>query len=266
MKKIANFTTQKWKIMSESIKGKYEIRTNPNVSVDCVVFGFDGTELKVLLVQRVLRDNLDIEDDTLVLPGDLIIDDEDLDEAASRILRRLTGIKNIFLEQVGAFGSPDRLSKERDREWLEAVRVRPEARVITIGYFALINIQNYKIRPAGFAKHLEWRDYHTVEELGFDHNEILNCAILKLRDKLYREPIGFKLLPAKFSLHQLYTLYNEIMDAEIDRRNFRRRMLKTGFIKETDEYQEGVPHKPARLYTFVQKEFENVSKNNFKFY
>ncbi|MDA8886522.1 hypothetical protein N9I68_02985 [Bacteroidia bacterium] len=96
MKKIANFTTQKWKIMSESIKGKYEIRTNPNVSVDCVVFGFDGTELKVLLVQRVLRDNLDIEDDTLVLPGDLIIDDEDLDEAASRILRRLTGIKIFF--------------------------------------------------------------------------------------------------------------------------------------------------------------------------
>ena len=83
---------------------------------------------------------------------------------------------------------------------------------------------------------------------------------------MYREPVGFELLPERFSLHQLYTLYNEIMGGEIDRRNFRRRMLKTGFLKETDEYQAGVPHKPARLYEFVREEFENISKNNFKFY
>lgn len=248
------------------MKDKFQNQTNPNVSVDCVVFGFDGAELKVLLVQRDLRDNLDLEDDTLVLPGDLIYDDEDLDDAASRILTGLTGIKNIFLEQIGAFGHPGRLSKAKDRHWLEAIRLKPDARVITIGYFALINIKNYKIKPSGFAKHLLWEDYQSVAELGFDHNDILESAIQILRNKLYREPVGFELLPKEFSLHQLYTLYNEIMDAEIDRRNFRRRMLKTGFLLETDKFQKGVPHKPARLYKFVKEEFDNVSKNNFKFY
>lgn len=239
---------------------------NPNVSVDCVVFGFDGSELKVLLVQRDPKDEMGLADDTLVLPGNLISDSEDLDESANRVLKGLTGIKNVFLEQIGAFGHPDRLTKEKDRIWLEAIRQKPDARVITIGYFALINIKNYKIKPSGFAKNVIWADYHSVGELGFDHNEILEAAIKKLRSKLYMEPIGFELLPKEFSLHQLYTLYNEIMDAKIDRRNFRRRMLKTGFIKETDKFQEGVPHKPARLYKFAKEEFESISKDNFKFY
>ena len=244
----------------------FQKKANPNVSVDCVVFGFDGSDLKVLLVQRDLRDNLVEGDDTLVLPGDLIFDNEELDDAAARVLTNLTGLRNIFLEQVGAFGSPKRLLKERDQNWLKAIRLEPNARVITIGYFALVNIKNYKIKPAGFAKHLLWHDYDTVAELGFDHNVILNGAITKLRNKLYREPVGFKLLGKEFSLHQLYTLYNEIMGGDIDRRNFRRKMLKSGFLKETENYQEGVPHKPARLYTFVKKEFDNASKNNFKFY
>jgi len=248
------------------MKERMESQSNPNVSVDCVVFGFDGIDLKVLLVEREGRDNLDIADDTLVLPGDLINDKEDLTEAASRVLQNLTGIRKIFLEQISAFGNPNRLTKQKDKLWLEAIRLNPEARVITVGFFALINIKNYKIKPAGFAKHVIWEDYKSVGELGFDHNEILEAGIHKLRDRLYREPVGFELLPERFSLHQLYTLYNEIMGGEIDRRNFRRRMLKTGFLQETDEYQEGVPHKPARLYEFIREEFENVSKNNFKFY
>lgn len=248
------------------MKDKLNNQSNPNVSVDCVVFGFDGADLKVLLVERDRRDNLDIKDDTLVLPGDLINETEDLNEAASRVLQKLTGIKKIFLEQIGAFSRTDRLAKPIDRVWLEAVRLNPDARVITVGFFALINIKNYKIIPAGFARHVIWEDYNAVGELGFDHNEILEAGILKLREKLYREPIGFELLPNKFSLHQLYTLYNNIMGGAIDRRNFRRRMLKTGFLKETDEYQEGVPHKPAKLYKFEREEFESISNNNFKFY
>jgi 8-oxo-dGTP diphosphatase len=241
-------------------------KVNPNVSVDCVVFGFDGSELKVLLVQRDIRDNLDLTQDTLVLPGDLIRDHEKLDESAARVLKDLTGMRNVFLEQIAAFGDPDRLSKEKDRRWLEAIRQNPEARVITIGYFSLVNIKNYKIKPSGFAKHLMWADYKDVDELGFDHNDILNAAIQKLRNKLYLEPVGFELLPEEFSLHQLYTLYNEIMDEEIDRRNFRRRMLNTGFLLETENFQSGVPHKPARLYRFVKEEYENTGKGNFKFF
>lgn len=248
------------------MNSKYQNQTNPNISVDCVIFGFDGTNLKVLLLQRAGRDNLDIDDPTMVLPGDLILDFEDLDEAASRILFELTGIKDIYLEQIGAFGHPDRLAKALDRKWLNAIRLEPAARVITVGYFALVDVDNYKLRPSGFAKYAEWYDFREVGELGFDHNEIVNSAIDKLRNKLYREPVGFELLPNLFSLHQLHSLYREIMNSDIDKRNFRRKMLKTGFIQETEQFQEGVPHKPARLYRFVKEEFENKSANNFKFY
>jgi 8-oxo-dGTP diphosphatase len=229
-------------------------KTNPNVSVDCVVFGFDGLALKVLLVQRDTGNNLDIVDESVVLPGDLIYDDEDLSDAAARVLTGLTGLKSVFLEQIGAFGNPNRLSKENDKVWLEAVRQSPDARVITIGYFALINIKNYKIKPSGFAKNAKWSDYHHIGELGFDHNNIVSRAKEILKNKLYREPVGLELLPPKFSLHQLYRLYSEIMDEQLDRRNFKRKMLKTGFILETEEYQKGVPHKPAVLYTFAKKE------------
>jgi len=245
---------------------KFQNQTNPNISVDCVIFGFDGTNLKVLLLQRAGRDNLDIDDPTMVLPGDLILDNEDLEEAASRILFELTGIKNVYLEQIGAFGHPDRLAKALDRKWINAIRLEPAARVITVGYFALVDVDNYKLRPSGFAKYAEWHDFREVGELGFDHNDILNKAIDKLRNKLYREPVGFELLPTFFSLHQLYSLYKEIMNSDLDRRNFRRKMLKTGFILETDQYQEGVPHKPARLYTFIKEAFENTTTHNFKFY
>lgn len=248
------------------MKSKFQNQTNPNISVDCVIFGFDGTNLKVLLLQRAGRDNLDIDDPTMVLPGDLIRDYEDLDEAAARILFELTGIKDIYLEQIGAFGHPDRLAKALDRKWLKAIRLEPDARVITVGYFALVDVDNYKLRPSGFAKYAEWFDFQDVGELGFDHNDIVNSAIDKLRNKLYREPVGFELLPNLFSLHQLHSLYREIMNSDIDKRNFRRKMLKTGFIQETEQFQEGVPHKPARLYRFVKEEFENKSANNFKFY
>jgi 8-oxo-dGTP diphosphatase len=182
------------------------------------------------------------------------------------VLKDLTGMRNVFLEQIGAFGDPDRLSKEKDRIWLEAIRQKPDARVITVGFFALVNIKNYKIKPAGFAKHLMWADFKEVGEMGFDHNDILKAAIHRLRNNLYLKPVGFELLPEEFSLHQLYTLYNEIMDEEIDRRNFRRKMLHTGFLLETDNFQTGVPHKPARLYRFVKEEYENTAKENFKFF
>ncbi len=248
------------------MRTKFQSQTNPNISVDCVVFGFDGTSIKVLLIERSSRDNLQIDDDTRVLPGDLILDNEDLDDAASRVLNDLTGLEDIYLEQIGAFGNPDRLSKALDKKWLEAVRLEPQARVITIGYFALINIADYSVKPAGFAKYAEWHDVFEVGELGFDHNQILDAGINGLRNKLYREPIGFQLLPPMFSLHQLYTLYKGILHSDLDRRNFRRKMLKTGFIKETDHYQEGVPHKPARLYTFAKEVFDSPENKKFKFY
>lgn len=252
--------------MPDSIQSKFQNQANPNVSVDCAVFGFDGHKIKVLLLKRSGRDKLDIEDETLVLPGDLILNNEGIDQAAQRILYELTGIKKIFLEQVGAFGRLDRLSKPLDQKWLRAVRLDPGARVITIGYFALINPEKYILRPASFAKYADWYDLDSISELGFDHNDILDAALKKLKSKLFKEPIGFKLLPQKFSLHQLYSLYTAIFGDVLDKRNFRRKMLKTGFIQETDVYQQGVPHKPAKLYTFVRENFDKINHDKFNFY
>lgn len=241
-------------------------QANPNISVDCVVFGFDGHDIKVLLLQRSGRDQLDLDDDTLVLPGDLILNNEGLEAAAERVLQELTGLTKIYLEQVGAFGALDRLSKPLDQQWLRAVRLDPGARVITIGYYALINPDKYEIKPSSFAKYAEWYNLEEVEELGFDHKEILDKAVENLRNKLFKEPIGFELLPKYFSLHQLHSLYTAIFGDVLDKRNFRRKMLKTGFIQETDKLQKGVPHKPAKLYRFVKEDFEKINQDKFNFY
>ena len=248
------------------MKSKFEEQKNPNVSVDCVIFGFDVSGLQVLLLERAHRDNLSFEDDTMVLPGDLIQNDEDLDTAAQRILRELTGIKDIYLKQVGAFGSPDRLKKPKDQTWLKAIRLKPDVRVITIGYFSLIDINKYKLKPSSFAKAVQWTDVREVPTLGFDHNQILDKALRQLRSRVYTEPVGFELLPKNFSLHELLRLYESILDTKIDKRNFRRKILKLGFIKETDLFQEGVAHKPAQLYRFDKSSYEKAEAENLKFY
>ena len=170
---------------------------NPNNSVDCVIFGFDFEQIKVLLIDR--GQNLGNSKNQRALPGNLIYEDEDLDQAAYRVLEELTGINDIYLEQVGAFGNPNRISKESDLEWLKSIRDQPNARVITAAYYSLVKIDDFIPKPHSFAKKAEWISITEINELAFDHFEILQVAKEKLKQKIKIQPIGFNLLPEKFT-------------------------------------------------------------------
>jgi 8-oxo-dGTP diphosphatase len=236
---------------------------NPNVSVDCVVFGFDVTGLKVLLIERENPDNT--EGKNFQLPGDLIRNNENLDEAANRVLKELTRLNDLYLEQFSAFGDPLRVKRENDLEWLRSVRKDPEARVVTIGYFSLIKPENFKPTANSFARKAEWIHLDNVPELAFDHNLILTVGLNALKLKMRSEPVGFELLPSKFTLGQLQNLYETVMGYEIDKRNFRRKILGMNFLVQLEEKQRGVAHKPARLYQFNQSAYNEAFSPAFDF-
>jgi hypothetical protein len=236
----------------------FEHIINPNVSVDNVILGFDNNELKVLLIERKRVEG--VKDDFLALPGNLIYEDETLDQAAERVLFELTGLKNIFLEQFHSFGNPNRISKKQDKDWLKAIRAHPEARVITVAYYSLIKVDNYEPTPSAFAQNAIWVPISEVGQLAFDHNEIFNRALEHLKDKLYKHPIGFELLPKKFTLAQLQRLYEIILQTKLDKRNFRRKILKTKFVVALNEKQTGVAHKPAMLFRFDKDQFDSAEQ------
>jgi 8-oxo-dGTP diphosphatase len=238
-----------------------KLKLNPNLSTDCVIFGFDFEKLNVLLIDRSSETN-EISS-RLALPGNLIYDSENLDMAAIRVLNELTGLQNIYLEQVGAFGDPDRLNKEADREWLKSIRAQPKARVITVAYFSLVKMEDYTPQASSFAKAANWFPVKEIKELAFDHFEILQEALKKLKDKIRIQPIGFNLLPEKFTLGQLHKLYEAILDKKLDKRNFRRKILKLDIITNIDEKQKGVPHKPSQYFTFNEENYKNLSETGF---
>ncbi len=230
---------------------------NPNVSVDCAIFSFDGSELEVLLIERMAGETT-VEDDLLALPGNLIYQDENLDQAANRVLFELTGLENIFLEQVYSFGDPARITKQKDQDWLKKIRAHPEARVITVAYTSLVKKSNLKVSPSSFARKALWVKVKDVPQLAFDHNEIFTKALDFLKQKIYLQPLGYELLPERFTLAQLQKLYEAILDDSFDKRNFRRKILRTSFIVPLDEKQQGVAHKPARLYRFDKSQFHQI--------
>lgn len=230
---------------------------NPNVSVDCAIFSFDGSDLEVLLIERMAGETA-LEDDLLALPGNLIYQDENLDQAANRVLFELTGLENIFLEQVYTFGDPARITKQKDQDWLKKIRAHPEARVITVAYTSLVKKSNLKVTPSSFARKALWVKVKEVPQLAFDHNDIFKKALDFLKVKIYSEPLGYELLPERFTLAQLQKLYEAILDDSFDKRNFRRKILRTCFIVPLDEKQQGVAHKPARLYRFDKSQFHQI--------
>lgn len=241
-----------------------ETGVNPNVSVDCVIFGFDGEKLKVLLIDRgqVLEDEAE---KSYALPGNLIHNNENLDEAAGRVLNELTGLHDIYLEQFGSFGDPDRLTKEEDLLWLKSIRAQPDARVITVAYYSLIRADQFELHASGFAKEAFWHDIDALPNLGFDHQKIIDSALKELKFKSKYQPLGFELLPEKFTLGQLQKLYEAILNTELDKRNFRRKILKMSFLVPLKEKQIGVPHKPARYFTFDKDKYQNYKSNDFYF-
>lgn len=239
-------------------KNKHEV--NPRISADCVIFGFDFNQLRVLLIERSAVENVP---SMMALPGDLIYEEENIDTAASRVLKELTGLEEIYLEQVGAFGDPDRLNKKNDQLWLKAVRQDPEARVITIAYYSLVNLDNYAPQASSFAKSASWMLVDDIQELAFDHAEIVKAALKKLKDKIITQPIGFNLLPEKFTLSQLHRLYESILGRDLDKRNFRRKMLKLKLVESLDEKQEGVPHKPSQYFKFNEENYNKLIENGY---
>ena len=244
----------------KSKKTKKEL--NPNVSVDCVIFGFDLNQLYILLIDS--GNTEDYQQSRMAVPGDLIFDTENLDEAARRVLKELTGIENIYLEQIGAFGDPDRIGrKESDRKWLESIRAQPEARVITVAYFSLVKMPNFNPKASSFAKSAGWTPISEVNELAFDHYEILESALEQLKRKIKIQPIGFNLLPEKFTLSQLHKLYECILGKDLDKRNFRRKILNLNILTDLDEKQIGVPHKPSQLFKFNEENYKKLSLEGF---
>ncbi len=240
-------------------------KLNSYISVDCVIFGYDSERLHVLLVERTLSDKNTgsdfIPDRTLT--GNHVYEDETIKDAATRVVNSLTGISDIYLEQFKAFADPDRLLKPKDQNWLRSIGKDPTQRVVSIGFFALVATQRVSLKWMG--RKVEWIPVNEVGELGFDHNDILREALLALRAKMRYEPIGFELLPEKFTLTQLQTVYEQIFNTRFDKRNFRKKVNRMKYVIPLNEKQKGVPHKPAQLYMFSRDVFEKTKKELFDF-
>lgn len=218
----------------------------PGLAVDCVVFGFDAGDLKVLLIERVL---LPFQG-TWALPGGFVRIDETVDDAARRELREETGITKVFLEQLYTFGAVDR---------------HPGDRVISVAYFALVKLADQRTHPASDARATTWFPVSQVPPLAFDHPHILRVALDRLRGKVRYVPIGFELLPRKFALSELQHLYEVILGRSLDKRNFRKKVLAMDLLEDLEELQQSVRHRAARLYRFNLKKYQRLVTHGFNF-
>ncbi len=227
---------------------------NPHISVDCVVFGFDGEKLKVLLIERSINEQNELYNDKK-LPGSIILNDEDLDEAASRVLNELTGLNNIYLSQFKSFGSPTRTANPRDVHWLERTTQLKIGRIVTVAYVALIKIDRKIVFDAEDSS-ANWYDVNEVNtmSLAFDHIQIIEKGLEHIRHQLDVEPhLLFELLPKKFTISQLRILHDVVHQARSDVRNFQKKVAQMPYLVMLDEVEEGVPHRAGRLYKFDKK-------------
>ena len=238
----------------------------PNISVDAVVFGFNTYHLNILLVTRPVRyKGKDYTD--WKFPGDLIRKEESLDASAVRILFEQTGLKNIYLKQLKAFGDVDRLKREpRDMTWLYSID-HPEERVITIPYFGLVNLTkdiDYKTSLKGNAR---WFPVDQVKDLplAFDHRDIFLFALERLRNGLRSGPLAFELLPPKFTLSQLQRIYEVVFQKKLDKRNFRKKLSGFPYLVPLNEKETKVSHRPARLYMFSKDIYQKLHSRPFDF-
>ena len=217
----------------------------PALAVDCAVFGLDEN-LKVLLIER----GLDPFKGSWALPGGFVEMDESLDQAARRELEEETSLKNVFLEQLYTFSQPDR---------------DPRDRVVSVGYFALVRLSDHRLQAATDAIDAKWFDVQKLPKLAFDHAKILKMAKERLQGKVRYQPIGFELLPKKFTLRQLQQLYEVVLERELDKRNFRKKILSMRILKELEEMESGVAHRAARLYRFNKTNYQELTRQGFNF-
>lgn len=210
------------------------------VTVDCVIFGFEENKLKVLLI----KSDLELFNGRLSLLGDIVQSNEELDDAAYRVLKERTGMNDVFLEQVRTFGSPKR---------------HPGGRVITVAYCSLLNINHHELKILD--NELHWHPVASLKEMAFDHKEIVDACYAWLQKRIQEHPLGFNLLPDKFSLRELQNLYEAILGVSLDRRNFRKKFASMDLLIDIDEMEQDVPHRPGKLYKF---NFEKYEKNKRK--
>lgn len=220
----------------------------PGLTVDGVIFGLDFEEetLKVVLVER------DVEpfEGMWAIPGGFVRNGESLEDAALRELREETGIKDVFLEQLYTFGKPNR---------------DPRGWVVSVAYYALVAPDQHHLLATTDARRAEWFPVNKLPKLAFDHEEILKTALQRLRGKLTYAPIGFELLPDKFSIRQLQTLYEIVLGQKLDNRNFRKKIFSLDVLKELNEIQTNVAHRAARLYKFDERKYKQLTKQGLTF-
>lgn len=218
----------------------------PALTVDIVVFALDEEDLQVMLIQRDLKPF----EGQWALPGGFVRVEETLDEAARRELKEETGVQDIYLEQLYTFGE---------------VKRDPRERVVTVAYYALVNLDGHDVHASTDARNAAWFSVHDLPELAFDHSEILRAAHERLRGKVRYQPIGFELLPDKFTLRQLQHLYEVILDRELDKRNFRKKVLAMDIVKETKEIEKDVAHRAAKLFRFDKRKYDRLTRRGFNF-
>lgn len=234
-----------------------------NLSVDCVVFGYDTNtkSLNVLLIKRYLETDTtkEILVDDYVLTGYHVYEDETLDESATRVLKELTGLTNQYKKQFRAFGNPDRLSNEKDLIWIKNQEFN--LRTITIAYYFLLKTEDVDVKNNTYKA--KWFPVRALPELGFDHQQIIEEAHKDLKVKCLAEPVIFELLPNKFTINEVQDLYQSILGIDIDNRNFRRKLINKKYIIALDEKQVGVSKKPAQLYMFSKDVYDKVFQKNY---
>jgi 8-oxo-dGTP diphosphatase len=229
----------------------------PGISIDCVIFGFHSNQLKVLLLKFPITDQWG-------LPGGFIYKKEKIEDAANRILKERTGLDHIFLRQFKVFGDPTRSDNSLFLKVMERenIRIRTDnwllQRFLTIGYYALVEFSHVNPSPDSISIACEWCDLHQIPSLVLDHAAILETALDTLRLQLNHQPIGYNLLPQKFTMPELQKLYETILDKELDRRNFQRRMLGYGIIRRLPERREGGAHKAPYLYSFDLRKYHKA--------
>ena len=226
---------------TESIKPAIE-----GITVDCVIFGFNKASLEVLLVQHAEGESVG----KWGLLGGWIKKEESADDAAQRVLYELTSLNNIYLEQLKAFTDPKRVL---------------DRRVVTIGYYTLVNREDYNIKAGFTLREAKWYKINDIPDLIFDHNEILEFSLMQLRNRVRQAPIGFNLLPEKFTLLQLMHLYEEILGIELEKSNFRRKILHMKLLVALDEKQQDVSHRAAKLYKFDPDIYKKLTEKGFNF-
>ena len=213
---------------------------NIAISVDCVIFGYENKELKVLLIKSDLEEFSDLYS----LLGDLVRPDEDLESASYRVLADRTGMEDVYLEQVHTFGSLGR---------------HPSGRVITTAYYSLIDITHHKLSIDHHDLH--WHQVNDIKKLAFDHSQILNTCLQRLRNQVMEHPVAFNLLQDKFSLRELQEVYEAILDTKLDRRNFRKKMAVKDWLEDLNEMETNLSHRPGKLYGLKEQYKTSATKS-----